>query len=333
MEETLVVPDTLETPIEELAPVPELPELRYEFQPTDESGRNLGGKQVIKYRTSEELAEKLRDQNVELVRRLREVTRRHRLGISDEETVPEDAERTEVKLVEKKPLSIEERYAISQELNDPEKFEAARDRLLASAGYDELRQTVEQLQLSQRQIDARTNAQIFFEKHPTFYVCEENLGTIVQWMTKNKLGPSVLNFELAYKTMQEAGLLLPSPIVREDISVPVIPVPEPSEPSPADSTKTGPETIVPNTQALVDSTTRISSTEQPQEKRQHRAPSGLNSRIASNAGVLPVTKTLTLADVDRMPSEDYRKRIMTDPEFVKTVNELEATRPPRPRRS
>jgi len=59
---------------------PPEPELRYEYQPTDAEGRSIGGKQVILYRTPDELAEKLRDQNISLVRKLRQVTKEARLG-------------------------------------------------------------------------------------------------------------------------------------------------------------------------------------------------------------------------------------------------------------
>ena len=71
------------------------PELRFEFQPTDALGRPLGGKQVIKYHTPDELPQKLVEQNVELVRKLREVTRKQTLGIEDDMKVPDDAQRFE----------------------------------------------------------------------------------------------------------------------------------------------------------------------------------------------------------------------------------------------
>jgi hypothetical protein len=41
---------------------------------------------------------------------------------------------------------------------------------------------------------------------------------------------------------------------------------------------------------------------------------------------------LTLKQIDEMPSDKYREQIMTNPAFAKRVNELEAARPPRPRR-
>jgi hypothetical protein len=329
-------PDTNipEPPDPTLAPAPEvvvppapapLPELRYEYQPTDEKGNALGGKQVIVYRTNDELAEKLRDQNIQLVRKLREVTRKQRLGLTDND-VPADLERLPEVQIAKQPLTVEERYQLSQDLNDPEKFEAARDKLISSSG---LTQAIEQQQMTINQMLARTNAQIFIERTPTFYLCEDNLQTLTDWMVKNKLQPTVKNFEVAYSVVQEAGLLVAPPIVREEAPaaavVPVAPA-QPAQPAVVENT-------VPNSQAPVVPDTRISEPSQPQTKRQSHVPSGLNSRLASNTGPAPAAKTLTLADIDRMSSDEYGRRIKTDPEFVKLVNELESKRPPRPRRA
>lgn len=291
---------------------------RYEYQPTDEHGNRLGGKQVILYTTPDELAEKLTKQNVELVRKLRQVTKENRLG-KPAESLPDNLERLSAV---RKPLTVDERYAISQDLNSPEegKFEAARDRLLDSAGYNELQFTVRQLQ-------ARTNAAVFIESHPDFYPCEENLETVTDWMIKNGLQPTVRNFEIAQSTMNEAGLLLSSPIVREEVPTPA-PTPVPVVPAPVVEQK------VPNTQEPAAPVARISDEVKPQQTSQVQVPSGLNSRIASNSGVqLPSeTYTMTLADVERMSSDEYKRRLLTDPKFSEMVNKLEATRPPRPRR-
>ena len=303
-------------------PVNVAPDLRYEYQPTDEQGRPLGGKQVLLYKTPDELADKLRDQNVSLVRKLREVTRKQRLGIEEEDELPTDLDMMPaIPKFEKKSLTPEERFQLSQDLNDPEKFEAARDQLLDSAGYSELREAVKAQQFTTNQLLARTNAQTFFERHPEFDVCADNLAVLTSWMMKKGLQPTVRNFEIAQEKLQAAGLLVATPIVREE--PPVLPAAQP----PAVE-----EDGVLNSQVPVDPDTRISETVQPQTKRQSHVPSGLNSRVASNTGILPATNTLTLADIDRMPADLYKKRL-ADPKFAKLVNELESKRPPRPRRS
>lgn len=320
--EPVVVP-AVEAPV--VPPAPE--EKRYTYQPTDTEGRALGGMQVIKYASDQELAEKLRDQNVELIRKLRQVTRDNRLGKFAPDDIPEDADRLPASVeFSEKHLSVEERYQISQDLNDPTKFESARDRLLESslgATPQQLRETLNQTQTSTLQLMARQNAQEWMSMHPEFYQCGENMNTICDWMVKTGLQPTVKNFEYAQTRMDEAGLLLSSPIVREVLPTPaVVPTVQPVV-----------ETV-PKPQVPVAEPARISEVPQPQENRQARVPSGLNNRTApANAGTLTVSATaaLSLEAVERMSSDDYRRNL-SNPEFRKRVDELEASRPPRPRR-
>jgi hypothetical protein len=323
IEPVIAATEPVVAPIEPIvAPIPvELPELRYEYQPADEAGRPLGGKQVIKYKTQEELIEKLSGQNTELVRKLRQVSRKQRLGILDAENIPADAERLpEILKFDKKTLTVEERFQIAQDLTDPEKFEEARDKLLESGGFTAMQDAITQQQLVTNQLLARANASVFFETHPEFYACSDNVEVMIDWMIKNGLHPTVKNFETAQSAMAEAGLLLSSPIVREE------------SPTPPAAPVAALENLVPNTQTPAEPVARISDPEPPQAKRQERVPSGLNSRIASNSGVETVASTLTLVDIDRMSSDEYKRRLQTDKSFVELVNKLEAARPPRPRR-
>lgn len=320
------VPPTpeLEAPV---APAPEVPavapvEKRYTYQPTDEQGRALGGPQVIVYTTEQELVEKMTKNSIELIRKLRTVTRDARLGKTVED-LPTELDRlpATVQFTEK-PLTAEERYSIAQDMNDPTKFDSARDRLLESAlGVPPatLRTAFNQQQLQVQQLIARQNAQEWMGTHPEFYPCAENINTVCDWMVKNGLEPTVKNFEFAQIKMNDAGLLLSSPIVREVQPAPVLPVPVAE--------------TVPKPQVPVVESTRISETPQPQENRQAHVPSSLNNRIASNSGAMPASATaaLTLEAIEKMPSDEYRKNL-SNPEFVKRVNELEAARPPRPRR-
>jgi hypothetical protein len=352
-EETAVVPETVvpvasetsETPV--VAPTPvevastpeviapsapaELPELRYEYQPKDEQGRFLGGKQVILYRTPDELADKLRDQNVSLVRKLREVTRKQRLGISDEAPIPGDMPKLPpvMQVKDVQPLSVEDRYSLSQDLNSPEKFEDARDKLVDTApAVVELRKQIQKLQYTAREHEARVQAQIFIEQTPSLQGnLRENMQTIVDWMVKNGLDPIQQNFEYAYSQTKEAGLLLESPIVREEI-----PPPAPAlQPTAVVPSAPAVESTVPNSQAPAAEPARISEPAQPQAKSQSHIPSGLNSRVASNIGVsLPATGTLTLDDIERMPSDEYKRRLLTDKQFNQKVNELLSKIPPTP---
>jgi hypothetical protein len=328
--EVLVVAPTEDVvaPIEPVvAPTPVLEEKRHSYQPTDEHGRALGGPQVIVYKTQDELVQKMTENSIQLIRKLRSVSRDARLGKTIED-IPTDVDRLPVTVqFHEKPLTAEERYSIAQDMNDPSKFDSARDRLFESAlgtTPAQMRDAFNQQQLQTQQLVARQNAQECMSLHPEYYGNDkpffgENINTIVDWMVKNGLQPTVKNFELAHSKMNEAGLLLSSPIVREVQPAPVPPVPVAE--------------MVPKPQVPVVEPVRLNEEPVPQEKRQAHVPSSLNNRVASNSGEMTpsATAALTLEVIERMSSEQYRKNL-SNPAFVKRVNELEAARPPRPRR-
>src|ERR1035437_6158420 len=308
------------SPAPEVIVLPVLEEKRYTYQPNDEQGRALGGPQVIVYTTEQELIEKMTKNSIELIRKLRSVTRENRLGKYVEDLPTELYRAPSIVQFNEKPLTAEERYSIAQDMNDPSKFDSARDRLLESAlgaTPAQMRDALNQTQLQTQQLLARQNAQEWMGTHPEFYPCSENVNTVCDWMVKNGLQPTVKNFEFAQNKMNEAGLLLSSPIVREVQPAVIPPV--------ADT--------VPKPQAPVVEPARISEVPLPQENRQAHVPSSLNNRIASNSGAATTSATaaLTSEAIERMPSDEYRRNL-SNPEFVKRVNELEAARTPRPRR-
>jgi hypothetical protein len=312
----------------EVVPVAPVPEVKWhEYQPVDEHHRPVGGKQRFSYTTMEELVQKLESAHSNSILGMRDVKRKARLGTPEVDALPAELELISPTIqFKEKTLTTEERYSISQDMNDPAKFESARDRLFESSlGVPpaQLRDTLNTQQTRTLQIMARQNAEVWLERHPEFYGCTENINTVCEWMTKTGLHPSVRNYEFAQAKMEEAGLLLSSPIVRE-----VLPeTPQPQVEVPVVERVQEPQSPVPEP-------VRINEVPVPQEKRQSHVPSGLNNRVAPVGGAMTVSamETLTLKKIDDMPSEDYRKQIMTNPAFVQRVNELEATRPPRPRR-
>jgi hypothetical protein len=314
MENEPVVTPLEETPIIE-AP-PEIPELRYEYQPRDAAGRPMGGKQVIIYRTPEELTQKLTAQNEELVRKLREVTREQRLGIKPNENIPDDAERFDG-LVEFKPreLSPDERFQISQDLNDPEKFVDARDRLLESAvgvNPKKLTDTLNEQQLYIMQLRARDNYIAFTQAKQEYADIADNRELMTNWMFKNRLAPTVKNFNYAYSSLKEAGLLSEAPAVQQ-------------EPTPTPVVAT--VETEPNPQVPVVDPSRIAEGQPPQAKRQSHVPSGLNDRTSSSNGVSPQGSasdgtTMTLAEIDKLSADQF-KRMHQNPKFRAHIETLE----------
>ena len=310
-------PVPVATPIPQSAPavVPPaptvLPEQTYSWQPTDEQGRPLGGRQVIKYRTEQEKFDRVIEQNTLILRQLRKVSRDARLGVT--ENIPANAVRMEITELQPQELSPEERFQLTQDLNDPEKFSAARDRLLESAlgkSPADLRKMLNDQQMKLAQLAAKENFLTFAQTNPDFYADTENVSNLADWMIKNKLAPTVDNFKLACSTLRSAGLLNEAPVVQQ-VPVPSAPAVEPVE------------SVVPQAQEPVVEPARISVPAPVQPKRQVPVPSGLNDRVSSASGRPSVGgDSVTLADIDKMSADEYKKAAR-NPAFKDLVNRLE----------
>ena len=301
---------------------------RYEYQPTDEQGRPLGGRQVILYTTPDELAQKLTDQNVLLIRKLRVEGRKRRLGI-DDDSVAENSERgTNLIEFKEKPMSSEQRFNLSQKLNDPEHVKEAIDELFESAiGVPpaKLREILNNQQISELQRRAADNYIEFAQAKigEGYLDCSDNREIIADWVFKKGLAPSTANFTQAYSTLLAAGLLLGAPVQQQ--VPPSTPV---SEETMRPDLALEPEAISQPPAALV---TRIGDTAQPPTTRQSHIPSGLNERTSSASGAAPAHVSgatrqdgtvLTLKEINRMPPDELRKRL-SDPAFVQLVEKLE----------
>ncbi len=284
-----------------------LEEKIYEYQPTDESGRAIGGKQVIKYTTNEELADKLREQNVLLIRKLREQTRKVRLGIVETEDIPEDAQRYDGP-VEFNPrdLTDEERYEIARDLVDPTKSFDAASRLVEArigAPLETLGHTLQSIQQDNINLRAKIEANAFVADNPDYYKCNENFEAITSWMVRYNLAPIRANYQKAYDTLKAQGLLvLGSAPVAQEIAVVETPLVEVTP-------KTEPVPVIPFSLNR-ENTSDIGTPIAPGSDITYKTPDG---------------KTLTgLAAVSAMPSDEYRRRLVTDKEFGKKVDKLEA---------
>lgn len=189
-----------------------LEEKRYEYQPTDENGVAMGGPQVIKYTTTEELIQKLQENNVRLQRKLREANRRNKTGQFEPEEIPDTAPRfTEPVDFIPEDLSADDLIVITQDLTNPAKVREAYRRL-AKAEYgatpDRIREALKQSQQSANDNRIRVEVDKFLVNNPDYYVCTENWNTIYNWMQRFNLDPIEDNFTMAFKRLSAADILL-----------------------------------------------------------------------------------------------------------------------------
>jgi len=303
-------------PVAPVAPVA-LPEQRYEYQLCDEDGRPMGGKQVIVYRTPEELREKLTKNQEQAVRQLRKVTREKAFGSVEPK---DDAEKFQ-NLAEFKPrdLSAEERFALSQKLSNPETASEARDLFIESAfgvKPEILAQTLNDTQKFIAQQRAVENYVEFVNIATDYYDSAANRDAVTRWMAKRNYAPTIANFKTAFDKLAQDGLLETNPVVQQASVTSSVPVVEP----PVVTVEQEPKPQVPAAAAP-----GLGTVTPPQVKRHSHVPSGLNASVASAAGPnIPVDgHSVTLADIDKLPSEVYRAKLK-DPKFVALVNRLES---------
>jgi hypothetical protein len=306
----------VEVPVVEV--VAELPELKYTYQPEDENGGAIGAPQVIKYRTHEELAERLREQNVLLIRKLRSETRKNRLGIVDNEDIPADAPRFPSP-IEFKPreLTNDERFDISRKLLDPTTALEATSTLLEASIGGSLKQfgeTIRDVQQDNIRLRAKVEADSFVAENPGYFRCKENWESMTAWMLRYDLAPVKSNFQKAYDTLKLHDAIVEAPTHREPVPVVVEPV-----------------AVVP-----VEVITPLPVVEVVVA----RVPSGLTRESASDVGTAPKagsdivyelrkadgSKTVLtgLAAIKAMPADEYKRLLLSDPTFGKKADKLEA---------
>lgn len=289
-------------------PVLEIKEYRY--QPTDEDNRPIGGIQVIKYTTQDELAEKLREQNVLLIRKLRQETKKGRLGILEDEVLPDDIKKFDG-FTEFNPRDFtdDERVELSRKLLDPTTaFDAVNTIMEARIGapVDVIGKKVNTLEQENLTLRAKIEANAFLNDNPDYYRCQENFEAICAWMNRYNLAPVKANYQKAYDTLKAHGVLILGAGI--PVEQPVVTPPVAEQPV---------------------------TVEQPVRG----IASGFNNEDSSSTGPVilagsDITYELTIGGTKRvltglkaiqaMPSDEYKRRILSDKEFAKKVDRLEA---------
>lgn len=303
--------EVLVEPIESVV-IPEVEEKIYTYQPKDEEGRPIGGKQVIKYRTQDELTDKFSEQNTLLIRKLREETRKNRLGILENEEIAPEATRFSGPVsFTPRQLTNDERYQISLDLMDPEKQVEAQAKLIeASIGArpDVIGATLRDLQEENLKNRAIAEANAFTAETPEYYLCQKNYESLVSWMVRYDLAPVRDNFRRAYEALSTQNLLILAPESAPiQVAEPVV-VSQIVETIPA---------------VLPDYTPRLSSGLTRETTSDTTPTKVLGDDIVYDQVRNGQTIRHTgMAAVNAMSSDEYGRRVKRDPGFAKKVDKL-----------
>lgn len=311
VEETQVLPDAPEP-----QPVVEIPEQRYEYQPTDASGRPIGGKQVIKYRTQEELVNQLQEQNVLILRKLREETRKNRLGITDDEPAATEAAPRFRQLIEfnERELTPEEQVQLSRDMLDPDQFNDAFDKVFEAklgAKPAQLRAALKNQQDEHMRMIAKMETDAFLANNPQYFKCQENFEAITGWMRKRNLDPVRDNFQLAYDTLKAASV-----IIEPMEAPPTVEIEERQpEPAPAPAPAPTPEPARP----------RIASGLTKNQSSDHGSTFRAGDEITyeyvnQQTGEKKLLKGMKA--INAMPSDEFKRRVNTEKGFSAKYEKL-----------
>ena len=203
--EVVSEPQTVEQPAA-VVPAPvvetpaELPEKAYEYVITDDNGKQIGGKQVFKYRTQDELIEKLRDSNVH-VRRMAQKLREDKLMNGTD--VPEDATAAEP-LVLRQRLSAEERAAWEAKLEDP--AEAAKAQYVLDRDDD--RGVQNTLLTSNYENRVLLSIESFKNRNRDYVLSQDSAAKLIGYVERRGLDPTnPRNYQKAYDALRENGII------------------------------------------------------------------------------------------------------------------------------
>lgn len=313
--------------------IPE-PEQTYSWQPTDEAGRPLGGKQVIKFRNQEEFAAKFAENNTLLLRKLRTETRNNRLGIQYEEPISDTDLKMEASAsFTPRDLTGDERAKLSRDLLDPDTFDAATDTLLeARMGVKPsvLAQTVQDLQLESLRNKAVAESESFKRANPDYVLCDENSSAITSWLVRYKLAPVKANFQKAYDTLKTAGVLvvagdpvLPIPEVVQQVETPAIVTPDPILEETLPALVTAPVVAAP---AIAPVVSRVATGLTRGQAGDVGTPRTVGDDIVYEV-ILPGggKRVYTgAAAINAMPSDVYKHRLQHEPGFKEKDEKLNA---------
>jgi hypothetical protein len=219
LEETPVAAQVApEAPVaaESAAPV-ELPEQTYEYQITDEQGRPLGGKQIFKYRTMDELRDKLTQAHSEATRALRRT--RKDLALANVEEVPADT-------VKYEPPTFLPTFSNEMRAELAQKVEAGDAEARRELEIDSQSIAINQQTELTAQTQINLAIQQFLMRNPGYFQCAENGTTLAAWINRRGLDMrDVRNYQKAYDVLNNLGALItssntqPAPITAEVPSV------------------------------------------------------------------------------------------------------------------
>jgi hypothetical protein len=285
------------------------------------------GVQVFKGKTQKEVISQLGKAQVNASKKIADQNRKDKMKKALEQP---DLVTTAVPKFEKKVLSADDQWRISQGLGDPSKaiksvveIIEAEFGMTAEEFREERRRRAESAAVEEaRQIGAR-----WATANQQFYNVPENRIKLQEFFAERSWPVTEKNLDIAYSFLDAAGELLQAPVEasREEVPAAAVVAPLIVEPpvTPAVSTPATPLVATPALKPNVPTPAQAGLPEGARV-RPGSASTGMSPRQSSvrqgAAGPSPVG--LTAEEYNRLPTSEVKRRYQTDKSFQAAVNKL-----------
>jgi hypothetical protein len=285
------------------------------YQITNSNGEPVGPPQVFEADTKDELISLLKNAHQNAASKFYETKRAVKLGLLMEP----DSDRPIQEFVER-PLSADERVRVVEESKNAATYDAAMTRWLESkfgAPIGVIRENLQEVEQNKYIRFVNEQVEAFKMDFPDYVQSASNREALVKYLQKKDWPITRKNLGIAYTDLLEDGDTI---IVRQPVYEPETVV----DPAAAASAEVTPALSADPTISVP--ATEVTPISVPSVVRPAVSTTlGRGSSSVSTAA--PVTnKKITIQEVNAMTSEQYSKRLSTDPEFAKTIEELYAGR-------
>jgi hypothetical protein len=116
-----------------------------------------------------------------------------------------------ISMPKRRDLSADERFTLSQDMNDPNRApEAIKTVIEAEVGVPlaKLSEKIQEDAEAEQDAYVRNEAKAFAESTPDYIMCSHNGTTIARYMQNEGMSPTRKNFALAFEKLKAVGLMV-----------------------------------------------------------------------------------------------------------------------------
>ena len=285
------------------------------YQISNPAGEPVGPPQVFEADTKDEMIAHLRAAHQNAAGKYYETKKAVKLGLLMEP----DSERPVQEFVER-PLTADERVRLTNELNNASTQDAAFTKLLESkfgAPLSVVRENLQEVEQNKYIRFVEDEIRKFTLDFPDYVKSDSNRDSLRDYLLKKGWPVTRKNLGIAYTDLLEEG----------DILVTTQSVDEESEVAPAAAASVEEQPAPRLETEITVPTTEVAPISAPTSVVRPAVSSTLG-RGSSSVPAAPTVKAtgITIQEVNAMTATEYAKRCAADPEFVKQIEALYASR-------